>query len=277
MGIRESLLNTITSVGNGDFIRIVTSAGASSKATLANVFKSFESGLGAKSSLTTSDYIRVVGSDNNTYKQPVSDVLYAGGVRYKEFATGTAFSDFADSCNIGITFSYNRYPAQSSDAPSTLASERCAVVVYRTTSDEILISAVVFNNASEPTTYVRRRFGSWGNWVKQPTRAEIDASTKLVTPTSIHSSITLQGGYVKFGKIVTVDITVTATSAITVASTNLFMLPAPVGGAAGLLGASPATGKSANMFYVQTQGFARNYYGMAQGESIAITGSYIAE
>lgn len=74
MGVRESLLNTITSVGNGDFVRIVTSAGASSKATVQNLFKSFESGLSAKSSLTTSDYIRVVGSDNVSYKQLVSDV-----------------------------------------------------------------------------------------------------------------------------------------------------------------------------------------------------------
>lgn len=80
MGIRESLLNTITSVGNGDFIRIVTSAGASSKATLANVFKSFESGLGAKSNLGTSDYIRVVGSDNVSYKQGVASVKTALGI-----------------------------------------------------------------------------------------------------------------------------------------------------------------------------------------------------
>ena len=74
MGIRESLLNTITSVDNSDFVRIVTSAGASSKATVANLFKSFESNLSAKSSLTTSDYIRVVGLDNEAYKQSVSDV-----------------------------------------------------------------------------------------------------------------------------------------------------------------------------------------------------------
>lgn len=74
MGIRESLLNTITSVADSDFVRIVTSAGASSKATVRNLFKGFESNLGAKSSLTTSDYIRVVGSDNEAYKQSVSDV-----------------------------------------------------------------------------------------------------------------------------------------------------------------------------------------------------------
>ena len=74
MGVRESLLNTITSVADSDFVRIVTSAGASSKATVRNLFKGFESNLSAKSSLTTSDYIRVVGSDNEAYKQSVSDV-----------------------------------------------------------------------------------------------------------------------------------------------------------------------------------------------------------
>lgn len=80
MAIRESLLNTITSVASSDFVRLVTSAGESSKATVANLFKSFESGLGAKSSLTTSDYIRVVGSDNNQYKQSLSSVKTAMGV-----------------------------------------------------------------------------------------------------------------------------------------------------------------------------------------------------
>lgn len=39
MGVRESLLNTITSVADSDFVRIVTSAGASSKATVANLAK----------------------------------------------------------------------------------------------------------------------------------------------------------------------------------------------------------------------------------------------
>lgn len=80
MAIRESLLNTITSVASSDFVRLVTSAGESSKATVANLFKSFESGLGAKSSLTTSDYIRVVGSDNNVYKQSVSAVATTMGI-----------------------------------------------------------------------------------------------------------------------------------------------------------------------------------------------------
>lgn len=105
MGIRESLLNTITSVGNGDFVRIVTSAGASSKATVANLFKSFESGLSAKSSLTTSDYIRVVGSDNVSYKQSLTSVNNALPVKAevdalnsKSLAYRRALSP-SDDCN----------------------------------------------------------------------------------------------------------------------------------------------------------------------------------
>ena len=188
----------------------------------------YEQNLGQKSSLTTSDYIRVVGSDNVSYKQPLGDVLYAGGVRYKEFATGTAFSDFADSCNIGITFSYNRYPTQSSDAPSTLASERCAVVVYRTSSDEIVISAVVFNNASEPTTYVRRRFGSWGNWVKQPTRAEIDALNSKTTGTIVKYS-GISGGTLDFMGLSRIGNTVFASARLynvsSTANGNVFEVP----------------------------------------------------
>lgn len=89
MAIRESLLNTITSVASSDFVRLVTSAGESSKATVANLFKSFESGLSAKSSLTTSDYIRVVGSDNNLYKQSVSSVKSDMGVSALETEVDT--------------------------------------------------------------------------------------------------------------------------------------------------------------------------------------------
>ena len=95
MGIRESLLNTITSVGDSDFVRLVTSAGTSSKATVRNLFKGFESNLGAKSSLTTSDYLRVVGSDNEVYKQSVSSVKSALGVTALENGmSGISFTKF---------------------------------------------------------------------------------------------------------------------------------------------------------------------------------------
>ena len=104
MGIRESLLNTISSVSDSDFVRIVTAAGASSKATVANLFKSFESGLGAKSNLSTSDYIRVVGSDNNAYKQSVSSMKTAMGIDALSIKTGIDISlSTTGSTNFTVT------------------------------------------------------------------------------------------------------------------------------------------------------------------------------
>ena len=152
----------------------------------------YEQNLGQKSSLTASDFIRVVGSDNVSYKQPVEDVLYAGGVRYKEFPTGTAFSDFADSCNIGITLSYIRFPLQSSDSPTSI-NGRCAVTVCKTYSDEITMSVTFFTNATENVIYERRRYGTWGSWVQRPTRAEIDALNSKIQ--IIDKEFKVEGGW----------------------------------------------------------------------------------
>ena len=108
MGIRESLLNTITSVGSSDFVRIVTSAGASSKATLQNVIKSFETGLGAKTSLTDSDYIRIVGSDNNLYKQSVSSMKSDMGISALEANDGTRIYNGTDLNTLALPANYKK-------------------------------------------------------------------------------------------------------------------------------------------------------------------------
>ena len=42
---------------------------------MADVVDVYEQNLGQKSSLTTSDYIRVVGSDNASYKQGMQSVI----------------------------------------------------------------------------------------------------------------------------------------------------------------------------------------------------------
>ena len=191
----------------------------------------YEQNLGRKSSFTKNDFIRVVGSDNVSYKQPVSDVLYAGGVRYKDFPIGTAFSDFAESCNNGITFSYNRYPTQSSDAPTASDADRCSVVIYKTASDEITISALIFNNTNEPMTYVRRRFGSWGNWVKLPTRAEIDAlNSKTAINNSAVSGGTLSGLYVsKVGDVIYLRALYISPSSAISAGTDVTLCTLPEG------------------------------------------------
>lgn len=157
MAIRESLLNTITSVASSDFVRIVTSAGASSKATVANLFKSFESGLGAKSSLTTSDYIRVVGSDNEAYKQSVSDVKSTMGVttlenRFKYVSSGS-FNDMQ---------AYGIYLCQSlTNAPSTTYSQYALIVIGTTSTTK----QIAFPTAGDSQLYIRHYVGgSWSSW-----------------------------------------------------------------------------------------------------------------
>lgn len=178
MGIRESLLNTITSVGNGDFIRIVTSAGASSKATLANVFKSFESGLGAKSSLTTSDYIRVVGSDNNAYKQSIASVMTTMGIG-KAVAYGDLASFYTDfsamatdvkyfvttwgNCSTALGLPAGTYKGYATKVNATLCD--MTVQTYGASGTNVeYIGRVTFDSSGAVTAT---------NWTKQPTIAEV--------------------------------------------------------------------------------------------------------
>lgn len=193
MGIRESLLNTITSVSNGDFIRVVTSAGASSKATLANVIKSFETGLGAKSSLTTSDYIRVVGSDDVLYKQSVNDVnktiplTLVIGLTTEALineAYLTAHSETPDQTPYRRIMNHGM-------AHSVLGGGRWYLEGYKDSSAYGWQKATSYGNPTK--TYTRSlNNGTWTAWVKEPTRAEIDAvSTKEAVTVSAATNVVI--------------------------------------------------------------------------------------
>ena len=182
MGIRESLLNTITSVGNSDFVRIVTSAGASSKATVANLFKSFESGLSAKSSLTDSDYIRVVGSDNNAYKQSLSGVMNTMGVsdlnsmfRDVAWRSNENLNDLSTTGIYWISTGATNTPRGA----GTTGWYPLMVIGNGTTVRQIIAT-------SENTYYTRKyQSGSWSAWEQMPTRAEMNA----VTPVDLGNSV----------------------------------------------------------------------------------------
>lgn len=94
----------------------------------------YEKDLAQKSSLTTSDYIRVVGSDNVSYKQGLSSVKTALGIN--DIITTTTFSGTSSSSgNLQITL------------PST--SYR-PILAYSTASD------------SQPTWFEIASFA--GNW-----------------------------------------------------------------------------------------------------------------
>ena len=176
MGIRESLLNTITSVGSSDFVRIVTSAGASSKATVANLFKSFESGLGAKSSLGTSDYIRVVGSDNVSYKQLVSDVTSTLGIKYLGAFSGSTDADIIKSALTALKTAYSSETSSATNTPKVVSFFRSGAWGFVGTA--WIRSARVQMNVTQ-TNSGAQFYASDDNGtqtvIAQPTRAEIDA------------------------------------------------------------------------------------------------------
>lgn len=174
MAIRESLLNTITSVASSDFVRLVTSAGESSKATVANLFKSFETGLGAKTSLTTSDYIRVVGSDNNLYKQSVSSVKSDMGVSaletdvnmLKNAQNGNALTSF-DLNNLTETacYQFDKLTSAMTNAPNTGTYFSGFLFVERYASNKVL--QTFYHAGGESAIYVRSLWnGTWGSWYK---------------------------------------------------------------------------------------------------------------
>ena len=156
MGIRESLLNTITSVGNSDFVRIVTAAGASSKATVANLFKSFESGLGAKSSLTTSDYIRVVGSDNEPYKQSMSSMKTAMGIdalnsKISQFYTSSIAMGGSNNVDINFSEANGLFLLLCMDRRSGASPKACIFQKYSGSTNKYALTGGS-NWASVPTS-----------------------------------------------------------------------------------------------------------------------------
>lgn len=65
----------------------------------------YEKDLAQKSSLTTSDYIRVVGSDNVSYKQSVNDVKKAMGFQYYSLAGRASITlNYASATRTLVTF-----------------------------------------------------------------------------------------------------------------------------------------------------------------------------
>lgn len=64
----------------------------------------YEKNLAQKSSLTTSDYIRVVGSDNVSYKNRISDVKTAMGFQYYSIAGQASITlDYAPATRTLVT------------------------------------------------------------------------------------------------------------------------------------------------------------------------------
>ena len=138
----------------------------------------YEQNLGQKSSLTTSDYIRVVGSDNVSYKQRMKSVADAIRtiVSTQDLNTATKNGEIyqfgASAENHPADMYYGYVFAMSQDSDGTNCHQL----------------AVDRGGSSRGIVYTRSRANStWSDWIKMPTRSEIDA-IKSVKTVSFESS-----------------------------------------------------------------------------------------
>ena len=131
-----------------------------------------ERNLPSKATLTTSDFIRVVGSDNASYKQRVDNVMGAMGVYTLTYGYTnpqvSAFSELKDSgfYTIGSASSYSDAPVNTYGFLAVFHGGTYVTQTYYALglSDSPAYFRFSTNNGS-----------AWSAWTKEPTRAEIDA------------------------------------------------------------------------------------------------------
>lgn len=145
----------------------------------------YEKDLAQKSSLTTSDFIRVVGSDNVSYKQAVTAVANTIGAYYSTPILLTDCNDATDPSKV--------YYANGSTA--NRPSNAWFFIKCEAKSGSMLFQNAYYMNSTDVVVYQRSRNtgGTWGAWVQVPTRAEVDALKNRVISrnVSVGASITL--------------------------------------------------------------------------------------
>ena len=130
-----------------------------------------ERNLPQKATMTTSDYIRVVGSDNASYKQSMNSVMGAMGV-YPMTVGYTnpqvsAFSELKDSgfYTIGSASNYSDAPVNTYGFLAVYKGGSYAIQRYY---------ALGLPSRSEYVRFSTNNGTSWSAWMLEPTRAEMD-------------------------------------------------------------------------------------------------------
>ena len=181
----------------------------------------YEQNLGQKSSLTTSDFIRVVGSDNVSYKQGISSVMTTMGIG-KVTAYGDLASFYADfsamatdvkyfvttwgNCSTALGLPSATYKGYATKSSATLCDMTVQTYGASGTNEEY-IGRVTFNSSGAVTAT---------NWTKQPTRAEVDAlgAVSADTLTRVKTDLTFgsQNRVYRYGRMVIVTVVFTTTT-----------------------------------------------------------------
>ena len=135
----------------------------------------YEKDLAQKSSLTTSDFIRIVGSDNVSYKQQLSNVMNAMRITpYTDITTlGTAD---LNTWRLSGIYIQNVAANVTTELhyPVARTIGFLEVIAYTTDTERVLQRYTTIPSC-DVYERIRNYDGTWYSWVKQPTRAEVDA------------------------------------------------------------------------------------------------------
>lgn len=144
----------------------------------------YEKDLAQKTSLTTSDYIRVVGSDNVSYKQPINSVGDITKTRVFLSTSGDITASNIDSYTTdGIYQGFIQL-----GTPFSPSSWGTLTVVH---ANSLVIEQIISTRY-----YMAQRHyegDSWTEWTLFPTRAEVDAITP--TYTDVTATTTSTGAF----------------------------------------------------------------------------------
>lgn len=148
----------------------------------------YEQNLAQKTTLTTSDYIRVVGSDNVSYKQKVSDVKATFGVSWHTYSTLTTKADLlaqidADLSAIGGQGSIVGYMTNTQAVLLGLPNASYYMTMFANSTN---YREVRFTNTGGTAEYILpKQNGTWASSpVPLPTKTEVDAlKTKFANTT----------------------------------------------------------------------------------------------
>lgn len=121
----------------------------------------YEYTLAAKTGMTTSDFIRVVGSDNVSYKQPISDVLnvQSGGVKMALLSKTVTIAAGSATSPTEVTVTFDDAPANFQGAIVFLGAYQLPYIGVGSTTTYTWIHQI-----SGKAITIRNTAGNWNSY-----------------------------------------------------------------------------------------------------------------
>ena len=204
-----------------------------------------ERNLPSKATLTTSDFIRVVGSDNASYKQLLSDVMATTGMG-ETIATSGAWN--ATTAQTAFKDAYASWGNNTVHVGLLKGGSVASFIAYRADANYGAVQFMAYGNSTNVFVYTMVLYGgTWGALLQTPTRAEVDAlSTKHTATINTGASIGGTCTYIQAGKIVVVTGSVTVPSGTAASTVLVSDLPTAV---SGNMGVRATNNNAANSYY----------------------------